>query len=88
MKLKNDFIFHDVGENTMLVSTNESEDGFHGMIKLNGTGKFICQQLKNDVTEDDIVKAILNEYETDEETARKAVVDFVNKLRENSLLID
>jgi len=88
MKLKNEFIFHDVGENTMLVSTNESKDSFHGMIKINATGKFICTQLQNDVSEDDIVKAILEEYETDEATARNAVKEFVNKLREVNAIID
>ena len=56
------------------------------MINLNETGAFLWQQLQKDADEETLLKAMLMEYEVDEETAEVGIASFLNKLREADLL--
>ena len=51
------------------------------MLKLNGTGKFLWELLGKDVTEDDLVSALISEYEIDRETAARDTERFLTALR-------
>lgn len=54
---------------------------FNGVIKLNETAKFLWEKSIGDFSEDDLVEALLKNYEVDESTARKSVLNFINELK-------
>ena len=55
---------------------------------MNGTGAYIFNMLKNDVTEDEIVAAMLKDYEdATEQEVRETVKEFTDKLKEADVLI-
>jgi hypothetical protein len=86
MKLKNDFILRDVAGQTVALPMGGDLD-LNMMITLNETGKFLWEHLQNETDEAALVKALLAEYDVDEETASKCVTGFVAKLRENDFLV-
>ena len=87
MKLKDGFLLREVaGQYVALPSGDELN--LNMMITLNGTGAFIWNQLQNDTDEPAIVKAMLAEYDVDEERAAQAVAAFVQKLRANGFLAE
>lgn len=88
MKLKNGFVVRSVGGKTVAVAVGATSRTFHGMITLNGTGKFIWDALEKETTEEKIVDALLEEYEIDRETAMRDVSLFVEKLREQGLILE
>lgn len=89
MKLKYDFEIVNAGEETVAVAVGDSADVFHGVIKLNETGKLIFENLKNEKTAEEIVNALFEKYNaTDRETIENAVNDFLKKLGEAELLIN
>ena len=88
MKLMSGFVVREVGGKTLAVATGETAKKFRGMITLNGTGKEIWNALQKDVTEEEIVDALLAVYDVDRETAAQDVSGFVSKLREAGLLLD
>lgn len=75
MKLKYNYLTNKVADSFVAVSTDKICE--HKFIKFNETGAFIFEMLKTDVTEDEIISALLKEYEIDNETAKDSVRTFL-----------
>ena len=87
MKIRDGFIVRDVAGKSFAVATGELSKQFKGMITLNETGKFIWNMLQKDVEIEDIVDAILKEYQiTDRALVEADVTNFVNKLSGDNVL--
>lgn len=85
MKLKDGFVLRTVaGENVVLPSGDELN--LNMMITLNDTGRFLWEKLEAGAEVEDLVAALLAEYDVEEATARAAVERFVAKLNENGFL--
>ncbi len=88
MKLKSGFVLREVAGSCVVVPTG-AELNFNGMISLNETGKLIWTCLENDTSIDEIIAALLAEYnDIDEATARMAVEDFIEKLRKYEFIAE
>ena len=85
MKLKEGFLLRQVAGQTVVLPTGDELD-LNMMITLNDTGAFLWQQLQEERDEDALVRALLSEYDVDEDTARKCVAAFVKKLDDNGFL--
>ena len=82
MKIKEGFILREVAGSYVVVAVGPASKDFRGVIKLNSSGAFLWKALeKEDKSTDDLVKALLEEYEIDEMTARGDVEDFLDKLK-------
>jgi len=87
MKIRNGFILRDVAGKTFVVATGELSKEFNGMITLNETGKFIWLLLQNETSKEDIVEAIMKEYECDDRKVVQSDVDnFVALLKKDNVL--
>lgn len=86
MKIKDGFVVNKVGSQHVVVPVGQASVERHCMIRLNGTGAFLWNQLSADATEEALVQALLAEYAVDEETARADVAAFLGKLRDADLL--
>lgn len=85
MKLKDGFVLRQVAGKTVVLPYGDALD-LNMMITLNGTGAFLWEHLQEETSEEALVAALLVEYDVDEETARKSVVAFVEKLNEHGFL--
>ena len=85
MKLKNGFILRTVAGQSVVLPTGGDLD-LNMMITLNETGAFLWEKLEQDTTQENLVVALLAEYDVDEATARAAVAAFVEKLEKNGFL--
>lgn len=88
MKRKPGFIVRKISGQNVAVAIGEASKSFHGMIKLNDTGLIIWNALAKDVTEDDIVAAILEQYDVSREQASEDVHNFVEVLRDAGIVIE
>ena len=79
MKLKNSFITHESGDGLLMISAGGS---FHGMVRSNSTAKDIINLLKNDITEEQIISAMLEKYDAERETVSADVKSVISSLRE------
>jgi PqqD family protein of HPr-rel-A system len=48
---------------------------------VNQTGLFILKKLREGLSEEEIIKQLTEEYEVDEDTARRDLYDFLEQLR-------
>lgn len=80
MKIKENFIRREVAGNNIVVAVGEAGENFHGMMKLNGTGCFLWEKLEAGAEKDELISALLDEYEVEREQAASAVDSFVAEL--------
>lgn len=55
--------------------------------KLNETGLFLWKMLAHNVTEDDMVAALCDEYNVDDRLARRDVSNFIEALDDEGILL-
>ena len=82
MKLKSGFVTHNVGKTQMMVATGSASAVFHGLVRSNETAAFIINCLKKETTEQEIVDAMLQEYDAPAEVIARDVHSVLEKLRE------
>lgn len=87
MKTNPEFIARDIAGELVLVPIGTAAKNYGGLITCNEVGAFIWKKLENGKTMDELVNAILNEFEIDEKTAREDAEEFVGKLKEISAII-
>ena len=85
MKLKNGFVLREVAGEIIVVPCGDELD-LNMMITLNDTGRFLWQHLEKGAEEDELVSALLAEYDVAPELARQAVDAFVARLKELDFL--
>ena len=86
MKIDKDFVMREIAGDYVVVPTGKTVLDFNGLITVNEVGAFVWKILQEDVTEEDIVKRVLEEYEVDEETAKNDVEEFIEKLVKGGIL--
>ena len=86
LKLKEGFILREIGGEIMVIPSGDELD-LNMMITLNETGRFLWERLEEGTTVDNLVSALLDEYEVEEAVARKNVEAFVEKLNVHNFLI-
>ena len=80
MKLNEDFIMHNTGEEILLVPTAAAR--FHGLVQGNKAVEVILSCLQNDTTEDEILSVMKEKFDGDEEDMREDIRDVIKKLKE------
>lgn len=88
MKLKDGIILKKVMGNYMVISTVGTYSHVDSMQTVNETGAFLWSYLEKGASEDELVGALLAEFEVTEDEARRDVAAFVGKVREAGLLTD
>lgn len=87
MKITKDIIMREIAGETVLLPVGELAVRFQGIMSLNETGVFLWKHMQEDCTEDALVQAIVEEYDTTEACARKDVRAFIKQLQEQDLLL-
>ena len=85
MKLKEGFVLRQVAGETVVIPSGDDMD-LNMMITLNDTGKFLWEQLETEKTREQLLDAVLAEYEVTREVAEKAIADFIARLNEYEFL--
>lgn len=87
MKIKEGFVLRNVADATIVVPTGAASIDFNGMITLNETGAFLWHLLESETTEEQVLEAMLKEYDVDRATAKAGIARFVAKLEKEGLLV-
>jgi ABC-type transport system involved in Fe-S cluster assembly fused permease/ATPase subunit len=86
MKIKDGFAKREIAGSHIVVPVGKTALEFNAMITLNESGAFYWDIFQNDITIDEAVKLILDEYEVEESRARTDVEKFIAMLEENDLI--
>lgn len=80
MKLKKELISREIAGERFLVPVGKSVYDANGLFILTDVGAFIWDLIPNVDNQDQILSAVLTEYQVDEETAKKDITEFLQKL--------
>lgn len=88
MRIKDGFVLREVAGQVMVIATGEASKNFHGMIKLNQTGKDIWEGLQAGLQESDIAKKLERKYQIDSNEAAEDTRAFLSKMEEMGFLVN
>ena len=86
MKVDNEFVLREIAGDYIIIPTGKTVLEFNGLITVNEVGVLIWNMLKEEVTMEEIVAKVLEEYDVEESVAREDVSEFIDKLIEGGIL--
>lgn len=69
-----------IADEIILIPTGKTAEGFRGLITLSEVGAFIWDRLEEVQSFEELLGQVLEHYDTDQETAVKDIVEFLNQL--------
>ena len=88
MKTNKSFILREIAGENILVATGEAAQIFNGMITLNEVASFIWKNIDECKTVDKLIASILDEFDIDDETARRDIESFTAELIRIGMVIE
>lgn len=76
----------EVAGQTMVIATGEASRNFHGMIKLNSTGKMIWEGLMQGLSEEEITKKLTETCDAETGRVQEDVRTFLEKMEKAGFL--
>lgn len=86
MKIKKDFMLREVANNYIVVPVGKASKTFNGMITLNESSAYLWRQLSENITIEELIQRLMNEYDIDICLATNDVNAFISKLKEINVL--
>lgn len=86
MKAVQDMILREIAGEAILIPVGKTALDMHGMISLSESGLMLWKKLQEERSMEELIGAVLEEYEVDRETASADVRAFLEKLKELNLL--
>ena len=88
MNLEKEFVLREIAGDYVIIPVGKTVIEFNGLITVNEVGVSIWNMLQNEVTFDQIVQGILNEYEVEESVAREDIREFLDQLIDGGILTE
>lgn len=86
MKIAEGFVLKKIIDQNVVVPLGKRNVNFNTMISLNDSGAFLWEQLQTEKTEEELLAAMLDEYDIDEAKASEGIKVFIGKLKDAKLL--
>ena len=86
MKATSEVVLREIAGESLLIPVGQTALKIHGMITLSESGLLLWKRLQTECTEDELVEALLTEYQVDRETAVADVKAFIRQMQEVGIL--
>ncbi len=86
MKIKENFLLRKISDSFVVVPVGDAVVDFSGLINLNESGAMLFEMLQKGAEEEDLVQALLSEYDVTEDVARADVLKFIAKAKDADVL--
>lgn len=86
MRVKKDFILREIAGDYIIIPTGKTALDFNGLITVNEVGASLWNMLQKEVTLEDLVQGILDEYDVEESVAREDIQEFLEALVKGGIL--
>lgn len=88
MKLSDRFIMRTVADESILIPIGDAAMSVKGLIVLSESGALLCERLKDGAERDELVAALLDEYDVTADEAARDTDEFLAMLREHGMLTE
>lgn len=80
MKTNSEYMLREIAGEAVLIPTGSASQQLNGMIRLTDTAAFIWKQVDTAVDLEEIVARVWDEFDVDEEIARRDIYGFLHEL--------
>lgn len=80
MRIDKEFILREIAGDYIIIPAGKTVLDFNGLITVNEVGVSLWNMLQNEVTFEELVQGILDEYDVEESVAREDVQEFLTAL--------
>lgn len=88
MQVNKEFILREIAGEHLIIPTGKTVLNFNGLIVVNSIGQFIWDNIQEEITFDQLIDRILEEYEVDRDTAESDAASFLDELVKAEILED
>lgn len=88
MRIREGFVVREIKDAIVAVPTGEIISEINGIVKLNQTGKFMWEVLKEDTTVEEVAEKLVEKYHIDKERAMQSAEKFIQQLKEANVIIE
>ena len=88
MKVNKEFVLREIAGDYIIIPVGETVLEFKGLLTVNEIGVLIWKMLQNEITLEQIVQNILDEYDVEESVAREDVREFLDTLIARGILTE
>ena len=88
MKVSKDFILRNIADEYLLIPTGKAALNVKGLIALSESGVLLYEKLQNECSREELLNALLAEYEVSEAEAAEDVDAFLAQMRELGMLLE
>ena len=88
MKAKSGFVLRNVVDEYILMPTGDNIGKFNGTVLLNEVSAFVWEKLQNPISRDDLLKAILDEFEVEKAVASADLDALLKTLKQYDVIED
>src|SRR5690554_6381266 len=85
-RIKKGFVLREIGGNYLALPVGKVAESFNGMIHLNFSGALIWKRLESGASQEDLLKLIMDNYEIQEDGARKDIDEFIEIGRSRGII--
>lgn len=86
MKVNNEFVLREIAGDYIIIPTGKMALEFNGMITTNEVGVFLWKKLQEETTFEELLQAVLGEYDVEEEVAKADIQEFLDNLVKGGIL--
>ena len=86
MKAKKGFVLRNIAGDNVLMPTDENISKFNGVLLMNEAAAFVWEKLNSSISRQELLTAILDEYEIDEKTASSDLDALLEKLKKHDVI--
>lgn len=86
MRVDKEFVLREIAGDYIIIPTGKTVLEFNGLITVNEVGVSLWNMLQNEITLEELVQGILDEYDVEEEIAREDIQEFLDTLVAGGIL--
>lgn len=88
MKIKKEFVLHQIADENIVVPIGECGEALHGVFSLNQSGAFLWKCLESEQTVESLKVQLMQEYQISDSIAEQDANLFIRLLTEYGCLIN
>ena len=86
MRIEKEFVLREIAGDYIIIPTGKTVLDFNGLLTVNEVGVFLWKLLQEEVSFEDLVQGVLDEYDVEESIAREDIQEFLDKLKDGGIL--
>ena len=88
LKAKSGFVLRNVVNEHILMPTGDNISHFNGTVVMNEVSAFVWEKLQEPASKEDLVKAVVDEFEVEEDVAARDLEDLLEKFKEFGIITE